>query len=217
LTEIYLCRICACRNIKDGNAWTGTQQGECRISGHRDEAGQLIGRGTWSLPTPFGEPFRRMIDHGDIARRLCWMIGPGYVTQTCYTIVSRHGAAGQPLHGGPFYGRGAQYRWKDGQPRTEQVNIGWVLRDVSTAAGDGGLMLVPGSHKMRLPLPRPWISSCELPQVIHLQATAGAVIMYSGTTVHGVRSWRNPHAERRFVNTKATPTFSFGGDSVARL
>ena len=58
------------------------------------------------------------------------------------TIVSRDGAAGQNLHGGYAYGRGPNYQFVDGKPRTEQVNIGWVLRDVSTAAGDGGLMLV---------------------------------------------------------------------------
>ena len=71
------------------------------------------------------------------------------------TIVSRDGAAGQSLHGGFAYGRGPNYQFVDGKPRTEQVNIGWVLRDVSTAAGDGGLMLVrthssPSAHEMRL-------------------------------------------------------------------
>ena len=71
------------------------------------------------------------------------------------TIVSRDGAAGQNLHGGYSYGRGPNYQFVDGKPRTEQVNIGWVLRDVSTAAGDGGLMLVrthssPPAHEMRL-------------------------------------------------------------------
>ena len=91
------------------------------------------------------------------------------------------------------------------RPRTEQVNIGWLLQDVETATGDGGLMLVPGSHKARLPLPRPKQTSCDLPQVKHMQGVAGTVIMYAGTTTHGVRSWRNPHRERRFVNTKAGP------------
>ena len=27
--------------------------------------------------------------------------------------------------------------------------------------------------------------------------------MYTGTTTHGVRSWRIPNLEQRFVNTKA--------------
>ena len=79
------------------------------------------------------------------------MIDPGFVMTTCYTIVSRDGAAGQNMHGGFSYGRGPQYTFVDGQPRTEQVNFGWVLRDVSTAAGDGGLVLIPGSREPAAP------------------------------------------------------------------
>ena len=67
---------------------------------------------------------------------------------------------------------------------------------------------MPGSHKGRLPLPRPKTTACDLPQVIHMQAKAGTVIMYTGTEVHGVRSWRNPNSERRFVNTKAGPNIA---------
>ena len=84
-----------------------------------------------------------MIDNPLVNARLKWMIDPGFVMTTCYTIVSRDGAAGQPLHGGWFYGAGPNYHFRDGQPRTEQVNIGWLLQDVETATGDGGLMLVP--------------------------------------------------------------------------
>jgi len=160
---------------------------------------------TWTHPSPFSDGFRRMIDNPLVNARLKWMIDPGFVMTTCYTIVSRDGAAGQHLHGGWFYGAGHNYHFRDGQPRTEQVNIGWLLQDVETATGDGGLMLIPGSHKARLPLPRPKQTSCDMPQVKHMQGAAGTVIMYTGSTTHGVRSWRNPNRERRFVNTKAGP------------
>ena len=160
---------------------------------------------TWTHPSPFSDGFRRMIDNPIVNARLKWMIDPGFSMTTCYTIVSRNGAAGQHLHGGWFYGAGHTYSFRNGQPRTEQVNIGWLLQDVETATGDGGLMLVPGSHKARLPLPLPRQTSCDLPQAKHMQGVAGTVIMYTGTTTHGVRSWRNPNRERRFVNTKAGP------------
>ena len=39
----------------------------------------------------------------------------------------------------------------------------------------------------------------------HLEGRAGSVILYTGSTTHGVHSWRNPDRERRFVNTKAGP------------
>jgi hypothetical protein len=44
-----------------------------------------------------------------------------------------------------------------------------------------------------------------MPQVKHMQGAAGTVIMYTASTTHGVRSWRNANRERRFVNTKAGP------------
>ena len=40
---------------------------------------------------------------------------------------------------------------------------------------------MPGSHKGRLPLPRPKTTACDLPQVVHMQAKAGTVIMYTAT------------------------------------
>ena len=42
--------------------------------------------------------------------------------------------------------------------------------------------------KARLPLPRDKLTACDLPQVKHMEAVAGTVIMYSGTTIHGVRA-----------------------------
>jgi hypothetical protein len=47
-----------------------------------------------------------MIDNPLVNARLKWMIDPGFVMTICYTIVSRDGAAGQPMHGGWFYGAG---------------------------------------------------------------------------------------------------------------
>ena len=112
-----------------------------------------------------------MIDNPMVNARLKWMIDPGFVMTTCYTIVSRDGAAGQHLHGGWFYGAGHTYHFQNGQTRTEQVNIGWLLQDVETATGDGGLMLVPGSHKARRPLPP---SAWHLPRPFGATATDAA-------------------------------------------
>ena len=129
------------------------------------------------------------------------MIDPGFVMTTCYTIVSRNGAAGQPLHGGWFYGAGHTYHFRDDSHA--------LSRSISLAAsrrrdgnGDGGLMLVPGSHKARLPLPRPKQTSCGKPQVKHMQSPNGDLYRHDN-------AWRaklaQPHRERRFVNTKAGP------------
>jgi len=58
------------------------------------------------------------------------------------------------------------------------LNLGWALRDVITERGDGGLLLIPGSHTARLPLPLPPTWSCDLPQVKHVELNAGDVVIY---------------------------------------
>ena len=65
-------------------------------------------------------------------------------------------------------------------------------------------MLIPGSHKSRIPLPMPPSLSCDLPQVKHIELKAGDVVIYmGGETTHGVKAWRAEY-ERRFVATKVS-------------
>jgi ectoine hydroxylase-related dioxygenase (phytanoyl-CoA dioxygenase family) len=151
-------------------------------------------------PGEQGAPFRAMVDCDAVNKRLAWIVGPGFTVSGGYAIVSQYGAAGQRMHSGPFYGHSQGYRLV-GRRADDGLNIGWALRDVVTARGDGGLMLIPGSHKSRLPLPLPPSLSCDLPQVKHVEMRAGDVVIYMVT--HGVRAWRAEH-ERRFVATKVS-------------
>ena len=161
----------------------------------------------WKQPGSLGAPFRAMIDCAELTSRLEWILGEGYYYTGSYAMVSPFGAAGQRIHSGPFYSHSQGYKIRRGnEPRQNGVNIGWALQDVVTARGDGGLILVPGSHKMRHPLPLPPTSSCELPQVKHIELKAGDVVIYlGGETAHGVRTWRNRQLHRRMFATKAFP------------
>ena len=111
--------------------------------------------------------------------------------------MSPDGAAGQPLHGGAFYGRDTTHAF-----RASGVNIGWALRDVRPELGEGGLMIVAASHKARYPLPRTRGYSCDLPNVRLLELKAGSAVLYNVT--HGVQAWRAAEP-RRFVTTVALP------------
>ena len=154
-----------------------------------------------------GDPFRKMLCCEAVNRRLEWILAPGFTVTGSYAIVSQFGAAGQRMHAGPWYNWGHHYRSpRSGCPplRSPGLNLGWALRDVNTDLGDGGVMIIPGSHKMRRPIPLPPTQSCDLPQVRHINFKAGDVIIYmGGQTTHGVKAWRADH-ERRFVATKVS-------------
>ena len=82
----------------------------------------------------------------------------------------------------------------------------------------GGFCLVPGSFKMRHPIPRPPTLSIDLPAVKHLAQKAGSIVFYhGGSTVHGVMGWR-ASAERRAVLKSAGPaSYPPGGGHAPRL
>ena len=185
---------------------TGDYQNEERMSG-------LEG-----LPEPHCQPFLKMIAHPAVVERLNWMLGPGWHEGTGSASVNREGAGGQQIHGGPFYGRAHGYHFDvgAGRPQSIQVNYAWCLRDVDPGAG--GFCLVPGSFKMRHPIPRPPTLSIDLPAVKHLTQKAGDIVFYhGGSTVHGVMGWRAP-AERRAVLKSAGPaSYPPGGGHAPRL
>ena len=139
-------------------------------------------RAPYELEGEQGDPFRAMIDCEAVNSRLEWIVGEGFTVTGGYAILSQHGAAGQRMHAGPFYGFTSE-RYRPAQTgrkplHSPGLNLGWALRDVITERGDGGLLLIPGSHTARLPLPLPPTWSCDLPQVKHVELNAGDVVIY---------------------------------------
>jgi len=108
--------------------------------------------GLLDLPAPYCTPFRSMIAHPDIVRRLNWMGGSGYRTGGAAVFCAVQGTSGHSLHDGnepmsPSRG----YFFKNGRSYCETISITWQLRDVEP--GLGGFACVPGSHKTQYPMP----------------------------------------------------------------
>ena len=82
------------------------------------------------------------------------------------------------------------------------LNYAWQLKDVGPA--DGGFGLIPGSHKMLYPAPRPEHTSIDLSNVKHLEATAGDIVIYLNGPAHCVFGWTGT-TERRAVMSKCFP------------
>ena len=152
----------------------------------------------WELPEPYCEPFRRMIAHPALIRRLNWIMGSGFECRQCSLFAHRKGGVGHYLHSGtaaPSVGN--HYRLRNGRAYCEYVNVAWQLRDVTAA--DGGFCCIPGSHKGRYPLPE-GIASCDddpMQAVRHVGMEAGDVLIFlAGAQTHGAFPWRGDEDRR---------------------
>lgn len=114
------------------------------------------------------------------------------------------------LHAGPWGNQGAYYYgWHGGRPRCGMISVGVVLEPINT--GDGGVILVPGSHKHNQPfvgqqvyhellgrdLDAWWIHNPTL--------NKGDVFIFSEAVIHGTRRWIPTERRRRILYFKFTP------------
>lgn len=155
-----------------------------------------------------GQPFEELIDHPawhDRMLRYCGEQGSymeGLFIDECFASIRRSGGY-FPFHtGGEKGNMRGQYRFVDGYFRCGQVNILVALTDVGP--GDGGTMIIPGSHKSNLPHPQVkagWdenqrIDAIEGAMEVHLQR--GDALLFADTLAHGASTRTNP-GERRVV------------------
>ena len=167
----------------------------------RPLAGQGVGRSSmgdpWTLPSPHGEPFRRMIAHPALIQRISWIMGSGYECMQCSGFLSAKGSSGHTLHAA---GCPAQvtnhYRQQNGRVYAEYLNVAWQLRDVGPE--DGGFVCVPGTHKTNYPMPE-CIKHCEdeMGLVRHIEMQAGDVLLFlASAQTHGAYPWMGEENRR---------------------
>jgi hypothetical protein len=157
-----------------------------------------------------GEPFERLIDNPgwiEYMRRYCGeqeSYVEGLFIDECFASVRRSGGF-FPVHSGGYRGaiRGA-YRYNNGVFRCGQVNALLALTDIGP--GDGGTLIVPGSHKSNFPHPMDMYLDSEgnpvpmdnLPGAIEVNLRRGDAVLFCDGTTHGASSRTNP-GERRAV------------------
>lgn len=153
-----------------------------------------------------GEPFERLIDHPswiNLLRRYCGELDTyveGLFIDECFASIRRTGGF-FGIHSGGYRGaiRG-QYRYKDGQWRCGQVNILLALTNVGP--GDGGTVIIPGSHKSNLQHPH-WGEAQGKPSdviegSVEVNLKAGDALLFVDGLSHGASARTNP-GERRVV------------------
>jgi hypothetical protein len=162
-----------------------------------------------------GAPFEQLLDHPSWIERVHRYCGEvdsyveGLFIDECFASIRRQGGY-FGVHSGGYRGAArGQFRYKDGVFRCCQVNILMALTDIGP--GDGGTMVVPGSHKSNLPHPLFEHYQTErmdaMPGVIEVHLKKGDALLFCDGLSHGASSRTNP-GERRVVIYRYGPTWA---------
>lgn len=155
-----------------------------------------------------GGPFEELIDHPSWRERLTRYCGEhgtyveGLFIDECFASIRRTGGY-FPFHTGGEDGvmRG-QYKFTNGYFRCGQVNMLLALNDVGP--GDGGTMVIPGSHKANIihPLVKAgWDETQkidDIPGAMEVHLKRGEALLFVDAVSHGASTRTNP-GERRVV------------------
>lgn len=164
-----------------------------------------------------GEPFERLIDHPSwiaYARRYAGEAASyveGLYIDECFATVRRAGGYSPPHSGGYLGAIRGQYGFKDGVFRCGQVNVLMALTDIGP--GDGGTVVVPGSHKSNFLHPQFAQFSSEnggriatMEGAIEVPLDKGDALLFVDGLSHGAGARMNP-GERRVVIYRYGPTW----------
>ena len=182
-----------------------------------------------------GWPFEELIDHAawiDLVRRYCGEFGnyyEGLFIDECLASIRRSGGY-FPLHSGHQDGMvRTQYSFRNGRFRCGMVNILMALTDIGP--GDGGTVIIPGSHKSNLPHPvlrRPFAERVQQERekvdvAIEVHLKAGDALLFVDDLAHGASARINP-GERRVVIYRYGPRwgttrygYRYSDEFIARL
>lgn len=107
------------------------------------------------------------------------------------------------LHGGPRADQGEhQYQWVNGRMWNGLIVVMYALEDVNP--GDGGFVVVPGSHKAPSDAYKPAVDSHL---VVNPSLQAGDMLIFTEALVHGTRCWTSTN-RRRSLLYKFSPGYS---------
>jgi hypothetical protein len=157
---------------------------------------------------PWCEPWRKLLVHPQVKPYIEGVLGEGYRLDHGPGLIAMDaGCEGGTLHGGGIErdNFSEAYFFKNGRIYTGLTVVEYLLAD--EGPGDGGVAVVPGSHKANLACPRS-MQMGELFQehVVEVNGKAGDAVIFTETLTHGTLPWKGKH-ERRAVLYKFSPGF----------
>ena len=164
--------------------------------------------GMLSWEKPWCLPFREVLANPKVIPYLNTLLGRGWkLDHEPFIFTSSAGTEGLRLHGHGLseYSGSRFYTYQNGTMRCGLINCQYQLNDVNP--GDGGLCIIPGSHKANFKLPTD-ISGYEENQdiVYHVPMKAGDLVIFNESTTHGTLPWQGKQ-ERRSLFYRYTPKY----------
>ncbi|NKB69686.1 MAG: hypothetical protein GKR89_21665 [Candidatus Latescibacteria bacterium] len=188
------------RRGQDGNHNTrGNLVGEKR-------RGMFTGMLQWDKPHCL--PFRDLLAHARLVPYLDTLFGRGWkMDHSPFMLCGGKGSEGLILHGSTSrtFGGAQYYAYANDTMRCGMIVCQFQLADVNQ--GDGGLCVVPGSHKANFPLPaqiQGWEEHQEI--VYNIPCKAGDMVIFNEATLHGTLPWTAKH-ERRSLLYRYSPKY----------
>ena len=183
--------------------------------GNRGASGAMVGdqprglyQGMLTWDQPWCQPFRDLLANKKLMPYLNTLLGRGWkLDHSPFIYTATKGTEGLNLHGqGAVHLSGSRfYNYQNGRMRCGLINCQYQLADVNP--GDGGLCVVPGSHKTNFPMPRDIaVGEADQEIVYHVPMKAGDLVIFSENTSHGTLPWTADN-ERRSLFYRYTPMY----------
>jgi hypothetical protein len=168
--------------------------------------GYFSGMLTWDKP--WCQPFRELLAHPKLIPYLNTMFGRGWkMDHSPFMLTSTTGAEGLRLHGSTsrLFDGSQYYTYANGQIRCGMIVCQFQLADVSE--GDGGLCVIPGSHKANFACPEDILRYEENQGLVYnVPCKTGDMVIFNEATIHGTLPWRAQH-ERRSLLYRYSPKY----------
>lgn len=160
-----------------------------------DDAGRHDG--LLSLPSGKRDAFRDLMVHPVLVWFLNQICGHGFrMDEEPRLIGDIAGDSGNPMVGGDEpRDLSAAYNIQQDVRKVQAVSVIWALADAND--GDGGLVVVPASHKSNVPAPEDLLSlEDEMSVVAQPVLKAGDMLILCKTTIHGFKPWKGEGPQR---------------------
>ena len=195
----------ACEDLKGKDGNSNTAGSETLAGTHK--RGMFSGMLSW--PKPHCIPFRELIVHPKAIPYLNTMHGRGWrLDHAPFILTSDYGTEGLVIHGSTnrHFDGSQYYTYRNGQIRCGMVVLQYQLTNVEE--GDGGLCVIPGSHKSNFSCPqeiRKWEQDHEI--VYNIPAKAGDMVIFNEATLHGTLPWQCKDRQRRSLLIRYSPKY----------
>lgn len=173
-------------------------EGSETLRGQRTR-GEIGGMLDW--PAPDGPLFRHILGHPRLVPYLHEILGLGFrMDHAMFLLSMDEGTEGFYLHGagGENFDPNEYYIHKNGRFYCGLTVVSIQLHDVNP--GDGGLVVVPGSHKANFNAPKSLLLYQRYQEYVkHLSCRAGSAVIFTEAITHGTLPWRGKQTRRSLL------------------